>query len=60
LAPHNFCVSPIERLPFWHNCGDRSRIAGGAEHPHRIWLPGVIYKMIEALETVHMLGRGLL
>jgi hypothetical protein len=41
-----FSVSPIEdnpeRQPFWHNWGDRGRIAGGAEHPHRTWLPGCI------------------
>jgi hypothetical protein len=42
LGPPQFCVSPIESPPFWHNCGDRGRIAGGAEHPHRIQLLGVI------------------
>jgi hypothetical protein len=39
LAPCNFPVSPIkdktERPPFWHNWGDRGRIAGGPEHCHR-------------------------
>jgi hypothetical protein len=29
-----------ERLPFWHNWGDRGRIASGAEHPQRKRLPG--------------------
>jgi hypothetical protein len=32
-----FSVSPIEdkteMLPYWHNWGDRGRVAGGAEHP---------------------------
>jgi hypothetical protein len=40
----------IERPPFWHNLGARGRIAGGAEHPHRTWLPECILKMAEALE----------
>jgi hypothetical protein len=48
VIPHSpyFSVSPIkdktERPPFSHNCGDRVRIAGDAERPHRIWLPGCI------------------
>jgi hypothetical protein len=41
-----FSFSPIEdkteRPPFWHNWGDRGRIAGSAEHPYRTWLPGCI------------------
>jgi hypothetical protein len=41
-----FSVSPIEdkteRLPFWHNWGDRGRVAGYAEHHHRTWLPEFI------------------
>jgi hypothetical protein len=41
-----FLFSPIEdktwRPPFWHNLGDRGRIAGGAEHPRRTRLPGCI------------------
>jgi hypothetical protein len=41
-----FCVFSIEdetvRPSFWHNWGDRGRIAGGAEHPHRTRLPGCI------------------
>jgi hypothetical protein len=32
-----------ERAPFWHNWGDRGRLACGAEHPHRLlrwwWWP---------------------
>jgi hypothetical protein len=38
-----FSASTIEdktdRLPFWHNWNYRSRIADGAEHPHRTQLP---------------------
>jgi hypothetical protein len=36
LAPCRFSVSPIddkiERPPFWHNWGDRGRIADGVEN----------------------------
>jgi hypothetical protein len=39
-----FSLSPIENTPFWHNWGDRGRIACGAENPHRTWLPGCIIK----------------
>jgi hypothetical protein len=57
-----FSVSPIEdkteRSPFWHNLGDRGIIAGTAEHPHRTQLPGCVFKMAEALETVDTHGRG--
>jgi hypothetical protein len=46
LSPPSHPVSPnedkTEKPPFWHNLGDRGRIAGGAEHPHRTWLPGCI------------------
>jgi hypothetical protein len=48
LAPCDFSASPIKaktkRPPFWHNWGDRGRIAGCAEHPHRTRLPGCILK----------------
>jgi hypothetical protein len=44
MAPCDFYVAPIEgkteRLSVWHSSGDRGRIAGGAEHPHRTQLPG--------------------
>jgi hypothetical protein len=39
-----------ERLPFWHNWGYLSTIAGCAEHPGRTRLPGCIWKVSEALE----------
>jgi hypothetical protein len=62
--PPYLSVSPIEDKkegpPFWHNWGDRRRIAGAYEHPHRIQLPARILKKEEALGTVHMRGRGLL
>jgi hypothetical protein len=41
VVPHPpyFSIFPIEdkteRPPYWHNWGDRGRMAGGAEHPHR-------------------------
>jgi hypothetical protein len=57
-------VSLIEdkpgRLLFWHRWGDRGRIAGDAEHPHRTQLPGCILRMVEVIGTVHMRTRGLL
>jgi hypothetical protein len=28
------------KAPFWHSWGDRGRLAGGAERPHRTRLPG--------------------
>jgi hypothetical protein len=41
-----FSASPIqdkfERPQFWHNWGDRGRIAGGVEQPHRTRLLGCI------------------
>jgi hypothetical protein len=41
-----FLCSPIEckieRSPFWRKWGDWGRFAGGAEHPHRLRLPGCI------------------
>jgi hypothetical protein len=49
-----------EKPPFWHKSGDRGRIAGGAEYPHRTRLPGYILKTAEGLETVHKRGRELL
>jgi hypothetical protein len=59
-----FCVSAIvdkaKRPPFWQNWVDRGRIAGGAEHPHRIRLRGYIYKMVRALGTVDTHRRGLI
>jgi hypothetical protein len=46
LAPCDFSLSLIEdeteRPPFWHSWGNRGRIAGCAEHPHRTWLSGCI------------------
>jgi hypothetical protein len=45
-----FSVSLIERSPFWHNWGDRGRIAGDAEDPHRTQVLGI----------VHVRERGLL
>jgi hypothetical protein len=45
-SPATFSVSLIEgktEMPlFWHNWGGWGRTAGGAEHPHRTWLPGSI------------------
>jgi hypothetical protein len=49
----------LKRSPFWHNWGAWGRIAGGAEQCHRTRLPGCIYKMAEALVTVHMRRRRL-
>jgi hypothetical protein len=58
--PPYFSVSPIEdetiMPPFWYNWGSRGRIAGNAEHPLSTRLPGCIYKMAEALGTVHTRG----
>jgi hypothetical protein len=57
LHPPYFSVSLIEdktkRPPFWHSWDDRGRIGGDAEHPHRTRLPGWIFKMAQALGTVH-------
>jgi hypothetical protein len=56
---HPTCLFPrlmikIERPPFWHNRGDRDRIAGGTESPHRTRLRGCILK----IGKVHTHGRG--
>jgi hypothetical protein len=36
-----------EKPQFFRNCGDRGRIAGGAEDPHRTRLPGCFQKVAE-------------
>jgi hypothetical protein len=48
VHPPNFYVSPIEEktktemTPFWYTWGDQGRLAGCAEHPRIISLPGSI------------------
>jgi hypothetical protein len=54
--------SPIEDKteipPFWHNWGDRGRIAGGAEQPHRTLFPECIWKNDRSAENVAYARKG--